>query len=255
MKFTVINDDWSSTVTGFESRAEADNKRKSALSSFNLSPKDVTVVKGHYETYEDYQNRDEDNEQEEPPQEPQATDGGTQEVDAEVIDHSEAKGDPGTPAAAKADPRNQTPVEPKTTNAVEPEQTVQEPESYDLPDKPPVDEDPLTWMPDEFTDRIEQTTVINRKGYEVMAHHYGISTQSECLVGPEETDFEFARVKATATKPDGTEYQAHGSAHTDRGDDSFLLLEMADTRSRKRAIAQATGVGMVAVSELQNSLE
>lgn len=237
MKFSVINDDWESTVTGFESRAEADDKRKSALSSFNLSPDDVTVVKGHYETYEDYQTRDKE-------QEPQATDGGTQEVDAEVVDHS-PKGDPGTPAAQKADPRNQTPVEPEQQST----------QSYDLPDKPPVDEDPLTWMPDEFTDTIDQTTVINRKGYEVMAHHYGISTQSECLVGPEEAGFEFARVQATATKPDGTEYQAHGSAHTDRGDDSYLLLEMADTRARKRAIAQATGVGMVAVSELQNSLE
>lgn len=121
-----------------------------------------------------------------------------------------------------------------------------------LPEKPAVDEDPLTWMPAEFTDQIDGTVAINRKGYEVMAHHYGISTQSECLVGPETTDFAFCRVKATATKPDGTEYQAHGSAHVDRGDDPWLLLEMADTRARKRAVAQATGVGMAAVEELQN---
>jgi len=121
-----------------------------------------------------------------------------------------------------------------------------------LPEKPPVDEDPIVWMPNEFTDTIEGTTVINRKGYEVMAHHYEISTWSDCVVGPEETDFTFCRVKATASKPDGTTYTAHGSAHTDRGDDSFLLLEMADTRARKRAIAQATGVGMLAAEELMN---
>jgi len=123
-----------------------------------------------------------------------------------------------------------------------------------LPEKPPVDEDPIVWMPNEFTDEIEGTTAINRKGYEVMAHHYGITTDARCIVGPEETDFEFCRVRATAETDDGKRYTAHGSAHVDRGDDSYLLLEMADTRARKRAIAQATGVGMVAVSELQNEV-
>lgn len=121
-------------------------------------------------------------------------------------------------------------------------------------DGPSVDEDPLTWMPEEFTDVIEGTVSINRKGYEVMAHHYDISTECTCIVGPEQTDFEFCRMQATATDADGNRYTAHGSAHIDRGDDAVLLLEMADTRARKRAIAQATGVGMVAVEELQNNL-
>ena len=124
-----------------------------------------------------------------------------------------------------------------------------------LPDDgPSVDEDPLTWMPDEFTDVIDGTVSINRKGYEVMAHHYDISTNCTCVVGPEQTDFEFCRMQATATDADGNTYTAHGSAHVDRGDEKVLLLEMADTRARKRAVAQATGVGMVAVEELQNSL-
>lgn len=148
-------------------------------------------------------------------------------------------------------------VEPDVVDQTEPHETQEAPsgsDAYDLPDKPPVDEDPLTWMPRDFTDTIDGTEAINRKGYEVMAHHYGIGTSSECLVGPEDTGFEFCRVKAIAVKEDGTEYTAHGSAHVDRGDDSFLLLEMADTRARKRAIAQATGVGMLAVEELQNGV-
>ena len=124
-----------------------------------------------------------------------------------------------------------------------------------LPDDgPSVDEDPLTWMPEEFTDVIDGTVSINRKGYEVMAHHYDISTNCTCVVGPEQTDFEFCRMQATATDADGNTYTAHGSAHVGRGDEKVLLLEMADTRARKRAVAQATGVGMVAVEELQNSL-
>jgi len=127
-------------------------------------------------------------------------------------------------------------------------------EAYDLPDKPSVDEDPLTWMPNDFTDQIDGTVAINRKGYEVMAHHYGIGTNTRCVVGPEETDFEFCRCRCIAETKDGTQYTAHGSAHVKRGDDAELLVEMADTRARKRAIAQATGVGMVAVEELKNTL-
>jgi len=141
--------------------------------------------------------------------------------------------------------------EPAGNVAPEPSEDITE----QLPDeKPSVDTDPLEWVPSDFIDRIDGSPAINRKGYEVLAHHYGIGTSSDCVVGPEETGFEFCRVKATAITEDGTEYQAHGSASVSRGDDSHLLLEMADTRARKRAIAQATGVGMVAVSELRNDL-
>lgn len=159
----------------------------------------------------------------ESPGEETVADGGTETIEPEVVD-----------------------------NTTEPEEPPQA--GYELPEKPRVDEDPMSWMPSDFTDTIEGTEAINRKGYEVMAHHYGIGTSSNCLVGPEETDFDFCRVEATATTEDGVEYTAHGSAHVDRGDDSYLLLEMADTRARKRAIAQATGVGMVAVEELQNEV-
>jgi hypothetical protein len=117
-----------------------------------------------------------------------------------------------------------------------------------LPDKPPVDEDPLTWIPGEFTDTIDGSVAINRKGFEVMAHHYGIETRSKIL----ERSADMVVVKATAIKDDGRKYQAHGSAAEARGDDRGLLVEMADTRARKRALSQATGVGMVAVSELMN---
>jgi len=155
----------------------------------------------------------------------------------------------------KASDGGQEAKQPEVVEDTQPERERAENESVaveSLPDKPPVDEDPISWMPSQFTDSIEGVQVINRQGYEVMAHHYGISTESECLVGPEENDFTFCRVVATATKPDGETYTAHGSAHVDRGDDSYLLLEMADTRARKRALAQATGTGMLAVEELQN---
>lgn len=129
-----------------------------------------------------------------------------------------------------------------------------EPEYEDLPDRS-VAEDPLDWVPQDFIDVIDGSPAINRRGFEVLSHFYNIEVRSEVQVPPEETDFEFCRVKATAVTDDGRECEAFGSAHVDRGDDSPLLLEMADTRARKRALSIATGVGAVAVEELRNEVE
>lgn len=126
-------------------------------------------------------------------------------------------------------------------------------DGYDLPESgPSVDEDPLVWMPDEFTDTIDDSIAINRKGFEVLAHHYDIQCTTELV----DADWAGKRVvvSATAVDADGDTYSAFGSASEQRGDDAGLLIEMADTRAYKRAISRATGVGMVAVEELQNEL-
>lgn len=122
-----------------------------------------------------------------------------------------------------------------------------------LPDDgPSVDEDPLVWMPDEFTDTIDGTVAINRKGFEVLAHHYSI--QCETSLCESLTTAERVVFKATARDADGDTYTAFGSAGSARGDDEGLVVELADTRSYKRAISRATGVGMVAVEELQEGV-
>jgi len=131
---------------------------------------------------------------------------------------------------------------------------ITEDEMADLPERN-VSDDPLTWMPQHFVDQIDGTPAINRKGFEVLAHHYNISTTSELEVPPEETGHEYVRVKARAVTEDGRECEAYGSAHVDRGDDKSLLLEMADTRARKRALSVATGVGTIAVEELRNEVD
>ena len=151
------------------------------------------------------------------------TDGGT----AEVVDVDTVDADP-TPADAD--------------------------EVADLPERSVAD-DPLTWMPGHFVDEIDGTPAVNRKGFEVLSHFYDISVSAELQVTPEETDHEYARVKATATTPDGRTCEAFGSAHVDRGDDKTLLLEMAGTRARKRALSIATGTGAVAVEELRNEVD
>jgi len=155
-------------------------------------------------------------------------------------------GDDGTPAAQAADP-----------GPVEQDPIVEDapPEDADeLPERS-VSDDPLTWMPGHFIDEIDGSPAINRKGFEVLAHHYDISTSSTLEVPPEETDHEYVRVKARAETDDGRTCEAYGSAHVDRGDDPELLLEMADTRARKRALSIATGVGVVAVEELRNEVD
>lgn len=166
------------------------------------------------------------------------TDGGTVEPEPE----SEA-----TEVNDESAVQEATPVETEE-NAVPVEEQTQ------IPDAPAVDEDPINWMPDHFTDVIDGVQVINRKGYAVLAEHYDISVIAEPVTIPSESDWEYAEFRATATTPDGEEYAGYGSAHVDRGDDKTLLGELAETRACKRSISWATGVGMVAVSEMKGEL-
>ena len=127
-------------------------------------------------------------------------------------------------------------------------------DGYDLPDSVPVDTDPLVWMPDEFTDTIDNTVAINRKGFEVICQHFGVQVSTDKVHGPYETDHEYAEVKAKAITSDGETYTAYATARSEGGDDVNNLLELADTRAYKRAASRATGVGMLAVEEIQGSL-
>lgn len=142
--------------------------------------------------------------------------------------------------------------EPVTPKAVEDPGDV-EAQAETLPDRE-LTEDPIAWLQrgqGELTTTIKGTTVITKKGFRVLQHKYDISTGSEVLVGPEETDQEFCRVKAWAEMPDGRRAEAHASAHVDRGDDHYLLVSMADTRAKSRALSDVTGVGAVALEEMQ----
>jgi len=125
----------------------------------------------------------------------------------------------------------------------------------DTLDNRSVADDPIAWMPGEFVDVIDGTEAINRKGFEVLAHFYDVDVTADLQTAPEETGHEFCRVKATAQTADGRTVEAFGSAHVDRGDDPWLLVEMAGTRARKRALSVATGAGAVAVEELKNELD
>jgi len=152
------------------------------------------------------------------------------DMDAEIIDQS--------PDTDETNERPTQPPEPKETAT----------DGYDLPKNPPMDTDPLSWIPSDFVDNIDGTVAINRKGYEVLGQHFDISCQTEMIVSPVETDGEYCVHKAVAEN-DGTIYTAFGEAYYEN--EGNEMIRYSDTRSYKRALARATGVGMLAVEELR----
>lgn len=156
----------------------------------------------------------------------------------------------------EADPAEPAPEPPQPAAADGgPEDTVAvAPGNYDLEERS-VGTDPFEWLPGGFVDHIDGSPAINRKGYAVLAHFYKIEVEIEVEIFPEDTEFEHCRVKAIATDPNGKECIEYGTSHTERGDNPYMLLELAITRAKKRALAEATGVGAVAVEELKNEVE
>lgn len=144
---------------------------------------------------------------------------------------------------------------PSDTDASEPPVKATEPETAELPDLG-VDTDPIEILPDYMIDHVKGTPTLNKRGLSVLAFHYDVSvTDREIVVSPHESDWKYAIVETTIQNEDGNTFVGTGTAHVDRGDDKGTLLEMAETRSYKRAVSFGTGTGIVAFQELSNQLE
>ena len=125
--YSVI-DHGNDNARSFESRSEADEKAKN-IKMMVSDPSQIEVVKGDYDDYSDYDAAPE-----------------TEDVDAEIIDMTDGgkpKGDPGTPAAQQADPRQGN----STTEVVTKDELSQV-QNKDI------SEDPLSVMPGHFVDDI-----------------------------------------------------------------------------------------------------
>jgi len=144
-----------------------------------------------------------------------------------------------------------------STSPPENDDPAPEPVASDLPNDPSIKDDPVDWLPSHFIDQIQGVPTVNRKGYAVIASKYNVSVTAEPVTLASSTDFEYAEFQATAVTESGEEYSGFGSAHVDRmdGDDQYLLNELAETRSLKRAVSWATGVGLTAAAEMQGDLE
>lgn len=115
--------------------------------------------------------------------------------------------------------------------------------------------DPLDVLPDYMIDVVEGQPTINKRGYAVIANHFDIVVQAEAITTAGETDHEYAEFVARAwKKADGPEnaYTGHATARAteDRRGVADNLNEMAETRAMKRALAWASGVGILAWEEL-----
>ena len=216
-EFTVINHDWEQTVNDFETRSAAEDKRKAALSGFDISPDDLEVVKGDYEDYAEYQNNHE-----------------SDEVDPEVVDHTEeeatakVQGDPGTPAAKQAAPDTSDDDDPvMLANPI----------------------DYLRGINTEFVNTIKGTPAISKRGFRYMQTELGISTTSEVVTVIDEP--KGVIVHARAETPDGRHAEAHGEGYLAEGDvKDNEFVRYADTRAKNRAISDLTSSGALSESEL-----
>jgi len=120
-----------------------------------------------------------------------------------------------------------------------------------IPENPDIDKNPVEWLPDHLIDMVEGVPTISRKGYCIVCQQYGVSIESESIVRSSDTEFEYAEFRAVAVDSDGKAYSGFGTAHIERGDDPYLLNELAETRAMKRAATWATGVGLTAVEEME----
>ena len=120
--------------------------------------------------------------------------------------------------------------------------------------------DPLDVLPEYMIDVVEGQPTINKRGYAVIAKHFDIVVQAEAITTAGETDHQYAEFVARAwKKADGPEnaYTGHATARAseDRRGMADNLNEMAETRAMKRAVAWATGVGILAWEELSGYAE
>ncbi len=128
--------------------------------------------------------------------------------------------------------------------------------AVDLPERmPSVRTDPLDVVPGYMIDEVEGQPTINKRGYAVIANHFDIVVNAEPITTAGETDHEYAEFRARAwRKEDGPEhaYTGHATARAseDRSRMADNLNEMAETRAMKRAVAWASGVGILAWEEM-----
>ena len=148
-------------------------------------------------------------------------------------------------------------VEPTANGGSAPDEAVEELPA-EMPDS--VRTDPLDVVPEYMITEVDGQPTINKRGYAAIAHRFDIVVRSEAITTAGETDHEYAEFKATAWKKgDGPEqgYTGHATARVseDRSGIENNLNEMAETRAMKRAVAWASGVGLLAWEEMVEYLD
>ena len=158
---------------------------------------------------------------------PETADGGTEEIEAEIVEHTE---------------ESETQRVQDTTDALD-----------ELGES--LGTDPLSILPGHMIDEIKGQPAINKRGYAMIAERYGVSVKSYIESYPWENDDNRCVARAVAVTEDGDEYQDFATAKEEDGDMSEQLIELASTRALKRVTGWATGLGIVSYQELAGELE
>ena len=131
-----------------------------------------------------------------------------------------------------------------------------------MPERMPesVQTDPLDVVPEYMVDYVDGNPAINKRGYAVIANRFDIAVEAEAITTAGETDHEYAEFVARAwKKEDGPEhaYTGHATARAseERRGMADNLNEMAETRAMKRAVAWASGVGILAWEEVASYVD
>jgi len=227
----IVKDTSNGNTRMCDSRAEAEETRDDLI-SLGANPEELVVESGEGE---ERANVTDDGTVVQQGGKPQSS---GEEIDAEVIDHTE-----------DADPS-------------EPDETAPAPVQEPQDDIEALDElgesletDPLSILPGHMIDHIQGQPAINKRGYAMIAERYGVSVKAYIESYPWENEDKRCVARAVATTDDGKEYQDYATANTDDGDMSDQLIELASTRALKRVTGWATGLGIVSYVELSNQLE
>lgn len=176
-----------------------------------------------------------------------SSDGG-EDVEPAVVEHSEnghadSQKDEEDSETADTEPKEPEVVD--NTDEIEPDEIVT---AGSMPD-------PLATVPTWMTTTIEhregeESVDLNKRGTQVIANTLDYVVDAECEIESYETDFDYARYRATVTTPDGDEFSAVGDAHIkEPGNNRDDLERLAETRAKKRAVKWATGGGLQAFME------
>jgi len=117
-----------------------------------------------------------------------------------------------------------------------------------------LNDDPLSILPGHMLDTIQGVPAINKRGYAMIAERYGIEVTTTIESYPWDNEEDRCVAKAVAITSEGRRYTGHATACKEDGDMKEQIVELADTRAAKRAVSWASGLGIVAYSELSQEL-
>jgi len=223
-----IIDHGNRNARSFDSRSEAESKANDLAAMDGVDSDEIEVVQGDFDSYAAYKG---------------TADGGEVNYVEHTADESSAEDEP----------------VPDDTSTDEPAQTpAQEPQGFgdalaELGEE--LETDPLSILPSHMVDTISGEPAVNKRGYAMIAERYGIETSAEIVSFPWENDENRCVAKATAITEDGKEYTGWATACAEDGDMEDQIIELAETRSLKRSVSWASGVGIVSYQELTNQLE